>query len=99
VDDPLTILREAGIECPEVEAWGKCRAATAELFGWSIEHMKLDVRSGGPAVLVLANLAAKQAWMLRYVIERVALTPERWNGWTTSEVLADIAARWETRDE
>lgn len=31
--------------------------------------------------------------MLRDIIERIALTPERWNGWTTEEVLADLRAR------
>ncbi len=30
--------------------------------------------------------------MLRDIIERIALTPERWNGWTTAEVLADLRA-------
>jgi len=58
-DDPCDILKAAGVECPEVEAWGKCRAATAELFGWSIEDMKSDVRSGGPALLALARLVVK----------------------------------------
>jgi len=33
--------------------------------------------------------------MLRDIIERIALTPERWNGWTTEEVLADLRARAE----
>ena len=31
--------------------------------------------------------------MLRDIIERIALTPERWNGWTTEEVLTDLRAR------
>lgn len=31
--------------------------------------------------------------MLRDIIERIALTPERWNGWTTEDVLADLRAR------
>ena len=33
--------------------------------------------------------------MLRDIIERIALTPELWNGWTTKEVLADLRARAE----
>jgi len=33
--------------------------------------------------------------MLRDIIERIALTPERWNGWTTEEVLTDLRARAE----
>lgn len=36
--------------------------------------------------------------MLRDIIERIALTPERWNGWTTEEVLADLRARAEESD-
>ena len=37
--------------------------------------------------------------MLRDIIERIALTPERWNGWTTEEVLADLRARAEKEAE
>ena len=36
--------------------------------------------------------------MLRDIIERIALTPERWNGWTTEEVLADLRAQAERRE-
>ena len=99
MDDPLQILREAGIECPEEEAFREHRLI--RLGG--TEDLPPDDEVNGDvadaAILALAELAAKQAWMLRYVIERVALTPERWSGWTTSEVLADLEARWEARDE
>ena len=37
--------------------------------------------------------------MLRDIIERIALTPERWNGWTTEEVLTDLRARAEEEAE
>jgi hypothetical protein len=37
--------------------------------------------------------------MLRDIIERIALTPERWNGWTTEEVLTDLRARAEKEAE
>ena len=38
---------------------------------------------------------AERDRMLHFCIERIALTPERWNGWTTNEVLADLRARAE----
>lgn len=37
--------------------------------------------------------------MLKDIIERIALTPERWNGWTTQEVLTDLRARAEDPTE
>jgi len=39
-----------------------------------------------------AKLAERDR-MLHFCIERIALTPERWNGWTTNEVLADLRNR------
>ena len=44
----------------------------------------------------IAELQAEVALrdrMLRDIIERIALTPERWSGWTTKEVLADLRER------
>ena len=44
--------------------------------------------------LELAEAAlAERDRMLHFCIERIALTPERWNGWTTNEVLADLRNR------
>ena len=42
---------------------------------------------------------AERDRMLHFCIERIALTPERWNGWTTNEVLADLRARAEEGGE
>lgn len=49
-DDPLKILSEAGIECPEVEAWEANKP-----FRW------YDAECGDAAILVLARLAANMA--------------------------------------
>jgi hypothetical protein len=47
---------------------------------------------------LVAALALRDL-MLRDIIERIALTPERWNGWTTEEVLTDLRARAEKEAE
>jgi len=52
-----------------------------------------------PRIAALEAEVALRDRMLRDIIERIALTPERWNGWTTEEVLADLRARAEKEAE
>ena len=99
MDDPLTILREAGIECPEVEAlhWG-CGDAPFEVDEFR-EKADLDATT----ILALARLAAKYKWQRDEDI-RLSVTTD-WNREGLSETdfvaaeTAWIEARWEARDE
>ena len=97
--DPREILREAGIECPEVvnalntlERYGRreCPALSSECDG---------------AILALAKLAAKWKWQLRLAAVALVDPENRYysdeDGLCTrpEQVLADLDARWEARDE
>lgn len=46
-----------------------------------------------------AALAEAEVALRDRMLELIALTPERWNGWTTEEVLADLRARAEKEAE
>ncbi len=61
MDDPRTILAEAGVECPEVEAW-------ASLEWWWHENNLSHEDVGDAAILALARLVAhwKDAARMRH---------------------------------
>ena len=63
--------------------------AEVQALRFDLQHKLDDAR---------AALAERER-MLHFCIERIALTPERWNGWTTNEVLADLRARAEQERE
>lgn len=58
-DDPMQILRKAGIECPEVEAY-----AAARTYGDCDYYLDgyVDRSTSDRAILALAKLAAKYKW-------------------------------------
>jgi len=66
--------------------------AEAELAKWK-DMANAQAKDALDEVRSLEAEVALRDRMLRDIIERIALTPERWNGRTTEEVLADLKAR------
>ena len=74
------------------------RARIAELEAENVRQ-KATIEAQSAIIKQADEALAARDRMLHFCIERIALTPERWNGWTTNEVLADLRARAEEGSE
>ncbi|MFA6358858.1 MAG: hypothetical protein WCY09_09410 [Candidatus Omnitrophota bacterium] len=63
-DDPRDILKEAGVEVPEVERWSGLRPVEDQLPKHSVGSVLLRQTKciGGDAILALSRLVAKYRW-------------------------------------
>lgn len=96
-DDPLKILREAGIECPEV---GRFRRRTE---GMRTHGMRTEaVVTSDAAILALAKLAAKyknDADCRDFVIQGLFDEVNHNGRLITANLVVDLMMRWKARDE
>jgi len=98
-DDPRDILKAAGVECPEVEAYVAQRddAYDAE------DYVRLCEFGSDAAILALARLAVKFKWQRDQTIVDWSwdvTDPGCRAGKdnTGATKLADLVARWQARD-
>jgi len=103
IDDPLEILRDAGIECPEVAEYEE--RSWHEEDGDATWHEQVIAR-GDIAILALARLAVKQQTTLFAVLDAVDRFTNvgAWMDWTLfcewlKATYPDLDARWEARDD
>ena len=89
------LIAALGIESEAVREYDTWAEAHPAIYPSSI----LMQDKADAAIESLLDEVALRDRMLRDIIERIALTPERWNGWTTEEVLADLRARAEKEAE
>jgi len=104
-DDPLTILRAAGIECPEVEAL-RLFMLRDDAANQHPGYLQCQVDA---AIFALARLVAKYKWQRDEAAGDIALEESMWeqadasppfnfNCHPPEKVIADLGARWEARD-
>ena len=104
--DKLTQARRGELEAMNVLEGTELKLAQAEADLTAVtgqlhltEHQVEVVREELEAQLTAAREEARKwEWVARWVIERISLTPERWNGWTTDEVLSEVLARYQPAD-
>ena len=98
LEDPLQILHQAGIECPELEMLYELLTSLTE-----DEYLTFATQVGlDAAILALARLVAKYRWQRDELIRSSAITDWNREGLSETDFVADetawIEARWEARD-
>jgi hypothetical protein len=107
IDTLASLLAETGMEedVSDIDAVRAYRTALRSTYvsrdgdECGRTYNLVDEDAADALIAALDAEVALRDRMLRDIIERIALTPERWNGWTTEEVLADLRARAEKEAE